>query len=82
MEKIHEKAYSIQSHTIENLDENSLSNYVNWLKFRLRTIYYDLKQKSSTNKSEFDKLVRYKNYILIELHKILSLKLELSPLKR
>ena len=76
MEKIHQKEFTIHASTIENLDQNSVSNYINWLKFRLRTIYYDLNRKFNTNKSEFHKLVRYKNYILIELHKILSLKLD------
>lgn len=76
MEKIHEKEFAIHIPTIVNFDKNSISNYINWLKFRLRTIYYDLNKKFNTNKSEFDKLVRYKNYILVELHRTLSLKLD------
>ena len=76
MEKIHEKEFAIHAPTIENFDKNSISNYINWLKFRLRTIYYDLNKKFNTNKSEFDKLVRYKNYILVELQNSLNLKLD------
>ena len=76
MEKIHEKEFAIHSPTIENFDKNLISNYINWLKFRLRTIYHDLNKKFNTNKPEFDKLVRYKNYILVELHRTLSLKLD------
>ena len=76
MEKIHEKEFAIHASTIENFDKNSISNYINWLKFRLRTIYYDLNRKSNTSKSEFDNMVRYKNYILVELYRILSLKLD------
>ena len=82
MEKIHEITTSNWAPTIDDLEENLLSNYITWLKFRLKTIYYDLKRKLNISKSEFDTLVKYKNFILVELHVALSLKTEQTSLKR